>query len=103
MGWVRSSIWSPPASPAPRVLVIVPPPFAELPESDRLATPNAQAEAERFSDAYVLMAAERDCALVDLRGVVESSPIDGIHFDAAGHAAIGRAVSAAVLPLLAGE
>ena len=42
------------------------------------------------------MCSERGLTLVDLDGVVESSPVDGVHFDPAGHQAIGAAVAAAL-------
>ena len=84
-----------PAEAAPSVLVVVPPPFAELTEYAE-SSPHGVEESARFSEAYARMAKERDLPLVDLRGVVDSSPLDGIHFDAAGHRAIGEAVAAAL-------
>ena len=38
--------------------------------------------------------------LLDLAPFAESSPVDGIHFDAAEHEAIGLGVAAAVRDLL---
>jgi len=84
-----------PDDTAPRVLAVVPPPYGPLGE-DEAWSPHGREESERFSEAYARMAAERGCDLLDLRGVVESSPVDGIHFDAAGHRAIGEAVASAL-------
>ncbi len=84
-----------PGEKAPRVLAVTPPPYGPLGE-DEAWSPHGREESERFSEAYRRMATERGCALLDLRGVVESSPVDGIHFDAAGHRAIGEAVAAAL-------
>jgi len=42
------------------------------------------------------MAEEHPCTVLDLRGLVESSPTDGIHFDVPAHAAIGAAVAGAL-------
>jgi lysophospholipase L1-like esterase len=84
-----------PDSSAPRTFVVVQPPFAPLGRWEPWS-PHGVEESERFSDAYRLMASEHPCTLVDLRGVVTPSPLDGVHFDAAGHAAIAAAVAAAV-------
>lgn len=88
-----------PSGGAPAVLVLVPPPFAPLPTWDRGESPDAQRESERLSQAFIDAAAasfERDgitVPLLDLRDHVTSSPIDGIHFEADGHRAIGTAVA----------
>ena len=42
------------------------------------------------------MAEEHPCTVLDLCGIVESSPTDGIHFDVPAHAAIGAAVAGAL-------
>lgn len=87
-----------PRDGAPAILVLVPPPFAELVGWERAAWPDATAESERFSQAYrdlaEASAAEgMEFALLDLRDHVASSPVDGIHFEAEGHRAIGVAVA----------
>jgi lysophospholipase L1-like esterase len=82
----------------PKCLVVVPPPFAPLGELEPWS-PHGVAESERFSEAFQRMAKEHPCRLLDLRGVVESSPVDGIHFDMPGHAAIGAAVADALTEL----
>jgi lysophospholipase L1-like esterase len=84
-----------PGSAAPGVLVVVPPPFAETAD-DEPGAPEALAASVQFSEAFAAMAAGRGLDLLDLRGVAESSPLDGVHFDAANHRAIGEAVAAAL-------
>ncbi len=84
-----------PGGAAPAVLVVVPPPLAPMIEFDP-AGPTALAQSRLFSEAFRLMTAERGLSLVDLAGVVESSPVDGVHFDPAGHQAIGDTVAAAL-------
>jgi lysophospholipase L1-like esterase len=66
------------------------------------ASPDAERESQRFSQAYHDAAAESelDIQLLDLRDHVTSSPVDGIHFEAEGHRAIGIAVATAVRGLL---
>jgi lysophospholipase L1-like esterase len=82
----------------PKSLVVVPPPFAPLSELEPWS-PHGVAESARFSEAFQRMTTEHPCPLLDLRGVVESSPIDGIHFDVPAHAAIGAAVADALADL----
>ncbi len=81
-----------PQGSAPPVVAIVPPPFAPLGE-DEVFGPNAFEQSKLFSEAFERMAMERTVTLLDLRGVATSSPLDGIHFDPAGHRAIGEAVA----------
>jgi lysophospholipase L1-like esterase len=95
-----------PTNTAPPVLVLVPPPFAALPEWDMNESPGAARESERLSQAYIDAAAE--CArwdgsvvsLLDLRDHVTSSTIDGIHFEATDHRAIGLAVAVRIHEML---
>ena len=60
-----------------------------------------RARVEGFADAYRRLAEEAQVPLLDLAPFAESSPLDGIHFEAADHEAIGVAVAAAVRDLLA--
>ena len=95
-----------PANGAPLVLVVVPPPFAPLGQWDQAASPGAEVESQRLSQAFVDAAAavkEEDgitVPLLDLRDHVTSSPIDGIHFEADGHRSIGNAVAATLREML---
>lgn len=95
-----------PAGRAPSVLVVVPPPFATLRGWDVGESPDAERESQRLSQAYIEAAAayaEWDglvIPLLDLRDHVTSSPIDGIHFEAADHHAIGLAVAERLRELL---
>jgi lysophospholipase L1-like esterase len=94
-----------PADGAPVVLVVVPPPFDQPGEWDLNESPDARRESERLSQAFRDAAAEYaedgiDIPLLDLRDHVTSSPLDGIHFEADGHRAIGLAVAARLRELL---
>ena len=68
--------------------------------------PGAEGESQRLSQAFVDTAAavqEEDginVPLLDLRDHVTSSPIDGIHFEADGHRAIGTGVAARLREML---
>jgi lysophospholipase L1-like esterase len=84
-----------PGGGPPKSLVVVPPPFAPLGQWEPWS-PHGEAESAQFSEAFQRMAEEHPCAVLDLRGLVESSPTDGIHFDVPAHAAIGAAVAGAL-------
>ena len=86
---------------APRLLLVCPGgvgPFpADSPMAGRFA--GAESVARRLPQACAAVAAARGAAFLDLQPLVCPSPIDGIHFDAAGHRIIGRAVAEALLGL----
>jgi lysophospholipase L1-like esterase len=88
-----------PVGGSPAVLVVVPPPFAPRGGWAQGESPGAEAESQRLSQAFVDAAAAAhaedgiDIPLLDLRNLVTSSPLDGIHFEADGHRAIGVAVA----------
>ena len=104
-GAVLASDAGPVGNP-PSVLVVVPPPFASLVGWDLFVAPEAEHESQRFSGAFRDAAAAAladdgvDIPLLDLRDHVSSSPIDGIHFEADDHRAIGLAVAAALRGLI---
>ena len=90
----------------PKVLVVVPPPFAQLPAWDANESPDAERESQRMSQAFVNAAVAyaewqgMDVPLLDLREHVSSSPLDGIHLEADDHRAIGIAIAARLRELL---
>jgi lysophospholipase L1-like esterase len=83
----------------PAILVVAPPPFGPIGPWEA-ESPHAQEASERFGEAFRRMADELDVPLVDLAEHVRSSPRDGIHFEVADHAVIGRVVAEALRPLL---
>jgi lysophospholipase L1-like esterase len=94
-----------PAGGAPAVLVVVPPPFAQLGEWDLNESPDAGCESERLSQTFMDAAARYaedgiDIPVVDLRDHVTSSAVDGIHFEADGHRAIGLAIAGRLRTML---
>ncbi len=85
---------------APKMLVLVPPPFLPLGiwEPD---APDAVDESRRFAEHFATMAAEYGgVPLLDLGAHIASSPVDGIHFEAADHRVIGEAVAERLRPML---
>ena len=93
-----------PRGGAPLVLVLIPPPFADLGDR-RLEARDAEEESRRFSEAFRAIAAREPdelggVELLDLGELIASSPIDGIHFEVADHRAIGSAVAGRLRGLL---
>jgi lysophospholipase L1-like esterase len=95
---VRAGDAGPDGEP-PEVLVLVSPPFGPLDVLERLS-PHAELESRGFIDAFRWLAEEAQVPLLDLAPFATSSTLDGIHFEADDHEAIGRAVAAAVRDLL---
>jgi lysophospholipase L1-like esterase len=85
---------------APKVLVLVPPPFLPLGTWEPDA-PDGVAESRRFAEHFATMAVEYgNVPLLDLGQHVTSSPADGIHFEAADHRVIGMLVAERLRPML---
>jgi lysophospholipase L1-like esterase len=77
---------------APRVLLVAPVPLAKLTDfADMLAGGTEKSRA--LAALYAAVAKQRGCAFFDAGTVVTCSDIDGVHFEAAGHRALGEAVA----------
>lgn len=87
-----------PEGGAPKVLVICPPPVLEAGCLAEIFAGGA-AKSRALAGHYAAVAARRGAAFLDAGGIVASSPIDGVHFDAGEHAKLGRAVAAALRDL----
>lgn len=82
----------------PRVLVVAPPPITELSELADVFC-GAQSKSRRLASHIAAAADEYGCAFLDAADHVESSRIDGIHFDADAHRIFGDAIAAQVRSL----
>ncbi len=84
-----------PRGKAPRVLLICPPAvgdFSELPDlAERFA--GAREKSLRFPALYELVAAQLGADFLNAQEIVQPSPLDGLHLDAASHSALGEAVA----------
>jgi lysophospholipase L1-like esterase len=76
---------------APEVLLLAPPPLAPLSGTifERMFA-GAEEKSHLLGAHYETISREKGCRFLDLSGVVKSSPIDGIHWEAAEHAALAR-------------
>lgn len=79
----------------PRILVVAPMPVEEVGCLAEMFTGGA-AKSRGVAAAYAGIAALHGADFLDAGGIISVSPIDGIHFDAAAHAALGKAVASKI-------
>ena len=94
-----------PGMPVPPILVVAPPPIR--------TPPGGQPIWEKFDGgpercrgaaaAYKAVADELACGFFDAGSVVASSPIDGVHLDAAEHSTLGVTLAKVVSGMLSGR
>jgi len=75
-----------------KVLLICPPPILEQGVISEQFS-GGREKSLGLSDAYAKVAAKRGVSFLDAGTVIESSPVDGIHFGAEMHALLGQAVA----------
>jgi lysophospholipase L1-like esterase len=78
---------------APLVLLIAPPVIGPLSELAEMFGSDAIERSQKFAAYYREVAADRQTFYLNAAEYVVSSPLDGIHFDAAQHARLGAAVA----------
>jgi lysophospholipase L1-like esterase len=88
-----------PGDDAPQLLLIAPPPLAELSEFAEIFE-GATAKSKMLSQKFRLVAEERGCALLDASEVIVSSDVDGVHLDLKEHGKLGQAIAACVQQML---
>jgi len=89
-----------PGMPVPKVLVVAPPPIRTPKGSIAPKFAGADAKCVGLAAAYARVAAELGCRFFDAARVTASSAVDGVHLDAAGHRALGRALAEVVADVL---
>jgi lysophospholipase L1-like esterase len=86
-----------PNGKAPRVLLLAPPPTAELAGTDFSEMfEGAEEKSKSFSREFRRIAGELDCEFLDTADVIVSSKLDAIHLDVEEHRKLGQAVAARV-------
>jgi lysophospholipase L1-like esterase len=88
----------------PRVLLMAPPPIldeAGLPEFFKEMFAGGAAKSRLFSKHFRAVAGQLGCDFLDMADTIQVSPVDGIHYDAAAHAAIARVVAEKARQILA--
>lgn len=84
-----------PDGAAPAVLLIAPPPVLETGCLAEIFA-GAGEKSKRIGAIYADFAERLGLAFLDAGQVIESSALDGVHFDADAHARLGRAVARAI-------
>jgi len=84
-----------PGGSQPKVLLIAPPPVLEAGCLAEIFAGGA-AKSQRLAAEYARVAARHNTSFLDAGAVIRSSPLDGVHYDAAEHGKLGRAVARAV-------
>ncbi len=88
-----------PNGSAPRVLLLAPPAVIKLTDFSGVFE-GAIEKSRELGQYYRLVAKWKGCACLDTAQLIQSSPLDGIHFEADQHAALGHAVATEVRRLL---
>ena len=88
--------------PAPKVLVAVPVPMGEdaLKLPDGITTPESIAKSRALAPQYRRTAEMYGCDFIDLGKVASVTDYEGIHLDAAAHAAVAEAMAAKIREIL---
>ena len=83
----------------PQVLVVSPPPIlARLPNHAEMFA-GAYPKSGEMAAQFASIAREKGVHFFDAGSVIESSAVDGFHFDPEAHATLGRAIAAEVAKL----
>lgn len=89
-----------PGMPVPEVLVVAPPPVRAPKGPIAPKFRGAERRAAGLAAAYAQVAREERCRFFDAATVTTSSVVDGVHLDAAQHAALGHALAKRVATIL---
>lgn len=89
-----------PGGQAPRILIVAPPPLAELTGFAEMFE-GATAKAPKLPLLYADVARRHGVGFVSAGDFIHCSPLDGIHFEADQHAILGRVLAEAARMVLA--
>ncbi len=82
-----------------KLLLIAPPPVVEVGCLAGMYFGAAE-KSQRFAAALAQAAERRGVGFLDAGRLIESSPLDGVHFEAAAHTKLGTAIAAVVSDML---
>lgn len=78
----------------PDILVICPPPFAPLGQTQfKDMFIGGEEKSHQLSSAFVQMCTAQSISMVNAGDFIQSSRVDGIHFEAAEHTKLGHAIA----------
>ena len=84
-----------PNGAAPEVVLMAPPPTILGLDGVGIRV-NGSAKSQAFADHYAEVAKELKCEFVDVGSLIESSPVDGVHWSAESHKVLGLAMAKVV-------
>jgi lysophospholipase L1-like esterase len=84
---------------APPVLLMAPPLISKLTDYEEMFE-DAYDKSRKLGERFRQVTQELGCAFLDTSSVIVSSEVDGIHFDPAEHAKLGRAVAGKIREIL---
>lgn len=91
----------PMAAEAPDILIVAPPPISETGDPDFAATfEGGVAQSRMLASLYSDLADQTSCGFFDASSVAKTTPLDGVHLDAANTRAIGRGLEPIVRVML---
>jgi lysophospholipase L1-like esterase len=86
---------------APDILIVSPPPLCETAEPRFAAMfEGGIAQSQMLASLYADLADETDCGFFDAGSVAKTTPLDGVHLDAANTRAVGRGLEPVVRMML---
>jgi len=91
-----------PGMPVPPILVVAPPPIPTPRGAIAAKFAGGETRCVGAAEAYAQMCRETGCHFFDAGRVVQASPVDGVHLDAAEHRSLGLALIDPVAALLEG-
>ncbi len=98
---IVSGIAYPLEAAAPQVLIVSPPPLCATDNADFDAMfEGGIAESQKLAGLYAALADEVGCGFFDAGSVAQTTPLDGVHLDAANTRAIGEALAPVVRVML---
>jgi len=91
----------PMAAEAPDILIVAPPPLSETGDPDFAAMfEGGVAQSRMLASLYSDLADQTSCGFFDASSVAKTTPLDGVHLDAASTRAIGRGLEPIVRVML---
>ena len=77
---------------SPKILIMVPPPLGKLTEWAETFQGGVE-KSRQLADYYQSVASAYDCLFLDTSTVIQTSKLDGLHFDPEDHHKLGAAVA----------
>jgi len=95
--------WTPLVGETPGVMLISPPPLKPVPDFLAQMFLGAEEKSVQFSIEFNQVSQDFGCYFLDAGKVMESSALDGIHFVAADHNKLGKAIAARILDIFTND